>query len=197
VRLTTSVPEVTRFPNQTNTPFQTSEIADTPAAGDFGAVQTVRIQATATGPASQVFNNLELTSSPSRSETEILALLGGGFIGNVQGDATAAIASIAGSPILTGLQNLINDTLGISDFRLFPTTVLSEDARTTSLALAAELGVDLTANGDLSASVLQLLTVPASPLFSLRYRITDELLIRGSANLEGESRAVLEFETRF
>jgi translocation and assembly module TamB len=197
VRLVTSVPEVTRFPNQTNTPFQASEIADTPAAGDFGAVQTVRIQATATGPASQVFNNLELTSSPSRSETEILALLGGGFIGNVQGNATAAIASIAGSPILTGLQNLINDTLGISDFRLFPTTVLSEDARTTNLALAAELGVDLTANGDLSASVLQLLTVPASPLFSLRYRITDELLIRGSANLEGESRAVLEFETRF
>ncbi|NJO78653.1 MAG: DUF748 domain-containing protein [Cyanobacteria bacterium RM1_2_2] len=197
VRLVTSVPEVSRFPNQTNTAFPVSEIADTPSAGDFGALQTVRIQATATGPASQVFNNLELTSSPSRSETEILALLGGGFIGNVQGNATAAIASIAGSPILTGLQNLINDTLGISDFRLFPTTVLSEDARTTSLALAAELGVDLTANGDLSASVLQLLTVPASPLFSLRYRINDELLIRGSANLEGESRAVLEFETRF
>lgn len=195
VRLVTSVPEVTRYPTRTESPFPVSEIVDTPSAGDFGAIQTVRIQATVTGPASQLFNNLELTSSPSRSETEILALLGGGFIGNVQGDPTTALASIAGSPLLTGLQNLINDTLGLSDFRLFPTTIISEDARTTSLALAAELGVDIT--NDLSVSVLQLLTVPELPQFSLRYRLTDELLIRGSTNFSDESRAVLEFETRF
>ncbi|MBF2047287.1 MAG: translocation/assembly module TamB domain-containing protein [Elainella sp. C42_A2020_010] len=195
VRLATSIPEVTRYPTRTDSPFPVSEIVDTPSAGDFGAIQTVRVQATATGPASQLFNNLELTSSPSRSETEILALLGGGFLGNVQGDPTTALASIAGSPLLTGLQNLINDTLGLSDFRLFPTTIISEDNRTTSLALAAELGVDIT--NDLSVSLLQLLTVPAPPLFSLRYRLTDELLLRGSTNFKDENRAVLEFETRF
>lgn len=195
VRLVTSVPEVTRYPNQTLSPFPVSEIVDTPSAGDFGALQTVRVQATVTGPASQIFNNLELTSSPSRSETEILALLGGGFIGNVQGNATTALASIAGSQLLTGLQNLINDTLGISDFRLFPTTIISQDARTTSLALAAELGVDIT--NDLSVSVLQLLTVQALPQVGLRYRLTDQLLLRGSTNFSDESRAVLEFETRF
>lgn len=195
VQLATSVPEVTRYPNQTQSPFPVSEIVDTPSAGDFGAIQTVRVEATVTGPASQIFNNLELTSSPSRSETEILALLGGGFIGNVQGNATTALASIAGSPLLTSLQNLINDTLGISDFRLFPTSIISEDARTTSLALAAELGVDIT--NDLSVSVLQLLTVQVLPQFSLRYRLTDELLLRGSTNFSDENRAVLEFETRF
>jgi translocation and assembly module TamB len=197
VRLVTSIPEVTRYPsNPTNSPFPPSEIVGTTsAAGNFGAVQTVRVQASVTGPASQLFNNLQLTSSPSRSQTEILALLGGGFIGNVQGNTTTALASIAGSPILTGIQNLINDTLGISDFRLFPTTIISENRRTTTLALAAELGFDLTR--DLSISVLQLLTVQQPTQFSLRYRLNNQLLLRGSTDFQNESRAVLEFETRF
>ncbi len=193
VHLVTSVPEVTRFPNTATAVFPSSEIVDTPSAGDFGAIQTVRVQAIATGPASQVFQNLELTSSPRRSETEILALLGG--IGNLQGSATTALASLAGSSLLTGLQNLVIDNLGLTDFRLFPTTIISKDNRTTNLALAAELGFDIT--NDFSVSVLQLLTTQSSPQFSLRYRLTDELLLRGSTNLEGDSRAVLEFETRF
>ena len=192
IQLVTSVPEVTRFPSQPESPFPVSEIIDDAAAGDFGAIQTVRVQANVTGPASQLFNNLELTSSPRRSQTEILALLGGGLIG---GNATTAIASLVGSPLLTGLQNFINDQFGISDFRLFPTTIISPDSRTTSLALATELGVDITR--DLSVSVLQLLTVREKPQFSLRYRLTDQLLLRGSTNFDNESRAVLEFETRF
>jgi translocation and assembly module TamB len=191
VRLVTSVPEVTRFPSQPLSPFPVSEIVDTPSAGSFGALQTIRVQAAVTGPASQVFNNLVLTSSPSRSQTEILALLGGGFIS----DPTSTLATLVGSPLLTGLQNLINDTLGLSDFRLFPTSIISEDARTTSLALAAELGVDIT--NDFSVSVLQLLTVEEPPQFSLRYRLSDNLLLRGSTNFGNENRAVLEFETRF
>lgn len=191
VRLVTSVPEVTRFPSQPLSPFPVSEIVDTPSAGSYGALQTVRVQAAVTGPASQVFNNLVLTSSPSRSQTEILALLGGGFIS----DPTSTLATIVGSPLLTGLQNLINDTLGLSDFRLFPTSIISEDARATSLALAAELGLDIT--NDLSVSVLQLLTAEEPPQFSLRYRLSDKLLLRGSTNFGNENRAVLEFETRF
>lgn len=193
VQLVTSVPEVTRFPSTTPSAFPNSEIVDTATAGDFGAIQTVRVQARVNGPASQLFEELELTSSPRRSETEILALLGG--IGNLQGSATTALASIAGSPLLNGIQNLVNDTFGISDFRLFPTTIISDDARTTSLALATELGFDITRN--LSVSVLQLLTVREPTQFSLRYRLTDQLLLRGSTNLNGEGRAVLEFETRF
>jgi len=45
----------------------------------LGGLQTVRVQATVTGPASQLFDNLQLTSNPSRSESEIIALLGGGL----------------------------------------------------------------------------------------------------------------------
>ncbi|MFM7425331.1 MAG: translocation/assembly module TamB domain-containing protein [Elainella sp.] len=193
VSLVTSVPEVTRFPNQTNSPFPVSEIVDDASAGDFGALQTVRVQARVEdSPASQLFENLELSSSPRRSETEILALLGGGLVG---GNATTALASLVGSSLLTELQNLVNDTLGITDFRLFPTTIISQDSRTTSLALATELGIDLTDN--LSVSVLQLLTVREQPQLGLRYRLNDQFLLRGSTNFNDESRAVLEFETRF
>jgi len=70
------VPEVTqrRVPDS---PLS-SEI-NQPLSTELGGLQTVRVQATVTGPCSQLFDNLQLTSNPSRSESEIIALLGGGF----------------------------------------------------------------------------------------------------------------------
>jgi translocation and assembly module TamB len=203
VRLITSVPEVVRVPvANTTSPFGVAELADTTASPststDFGSLQTIRVQASVTGLASQIYNNLELSSSPSRTEAEIVALIGGNFLGSISQAAdnpTLALASVAGSTLLSGLQNLISDATGLTDFRLFPTTVSSENARSSTLALAAELGYDITDN--LSVSVLQLLTVAEPTRFSLRYRINDQLLLRGSSNLSGESRAVLEFQTRF
>jgi len=195
VRLVASVPEVTRTPITTSSPFVSSEIADTNSITEFGAVQTVQIQASVVGPASQLFDNLELTSSPSRSENEIVALIGGGFVDTLgRGDTTLAIANLAGSALLTNVQNLISDALGLSDFRLFPTTITSEENRST-FGLAAELGVNIT--GDLSASVLQILTAEEPTQFGLRYRLSDEFLLRGSTNLGDDSRIILEYETRF
>jgi translocation and assembly module TamB len=201
VRLITSVPEVVRPPVANSTsPFGVAELADNTASPstDFGSLQTIRVQASVNGPASQIYNNLELSSSPSRTESEIVALIGGNFLGGIGQAAdnpTLALASVAGSTLLTGLQNLISDATGLTDFRLFPTSVSSENARSSTLALAAELGYDITDN--LSVSVLQLLTAAEPTRYSIRYRINDELLLRGSTNLEGDSRAVLEFETRF
>jgi translocation and assembly module TamB len=31
----------------------------------------------------------------------------------------------------------------------------------------------------------------------VRYRVNDNILLRGTTNFEGDSRAVVEFETRF
>ncbi|NJL37614.1 MAG: hypothetical protein HC899_13395 [Leptolyngbyaceae cyanobacterium SM1_4_3] len=195
VRLVASVPEVTRTPITTTSPFVSSEIADTNSIAGFGAVETVQIQASVEGPASQLFDNLELTSSPSRSENEIVALIGGGFVDTLgRGDTTLAIANLAGSALLTNVQNLVSDALGLSDFRLFPTTLTSEENRST-FGLAAELGVNIT--GDLSASVLQILTAEEPTQFGLRYRLNDEFLLRGSTNLDDDSRVILEYETRF
>ncbi|NJN58289.1 MAG: translocation/assembly module TamB, partial [Leptolyngbyaceae cyanobacterium SL_5_9] len=195
VRLVASVPEVTRTPITTTSPFVSSEIADTNSIAGFGAVETVQIQAAVEGPASQLFDNLELTSSPSRSENEIIALIGGGFVDTLgRGDTTLAIANLAGSALLTNVQNLVSDALGLSDFRLFPTTLTSEENQST-FGLAAELGVNIT--GDLSASVLQILTAEEPTQFGLRYRLSDEFLLRGSTNLDDDSRVILEYETRF
>ncbi|MBD2058278.1 translocation/assembly module TamB domain-containing protein [Oculatella sp. FACHB-28] len=195
VRLVASVPEVTRTPITTTSPFVSSEIADTSSVTTFGAVETVQIEASVVGPASQLFDNLELTSSPSRSENEIIALIGGGFVDTLgRGDTTLAIANLAGSALLTNVQNLVSDALGLSDFRLFPTTLTSEENEST-FGLAAELGVNIT--GDLSASVLRILTAQEPTQFGLRYRLSDEFLLRGSTNLDDDSRVILEYETRF
>ena len=85
----------------------------------LGTVQTVRIQAQAQGPASQLADNLELTSSPSRSKAEIVALLGGRFVDTLgRGDTTLGLVNLAGSVLLSNVQNIIGDALGVSEFRL-------------------------------------------------------------------------------
>ncbi|MCY7282487.1 MAG: translocation/assembly module TamB, partial [Cyanobacteria bacterium CAN_BIN43] len=197
VRLVTSVPEVVRYPVPDNSPFAAAEVRDT-TVNDFGEIQTVRVQASVTGPASEFSQNLRLTSSPSRTESEIVALVGGNFINSLGsgGNAPLAIASVAGSALLGDFQNLIANTIGLTDFRIFPTTVLSNtNARSSTLAIAGEVGFDVTRN--LSVSLLQILTVQEPTQFSVRYRLNDNVLLRGTTNLEGESRAVIEYERRF
>ncbi|HEY9647655.1 MAG TPA: translocation/assembly module TamB domain-containing protein, partial [Chroococcidiopsis sp.] len=196
VRLITSVPEVSRNSFDAAPPFAANEVADRPIT-DFGSLQTVRVQASVQGLATEIFQNLELTSSPRRSENEIIGLLGGGFVDTLgQGNGVLAIANLASSALLTNIQTFVSNALGLSEFRLFPTTISSEDDRTSSFGVAAELGVDITR--DISVSALQILTDDAVPTqFNLRYRLSDEFLLRGSTNLSGDNRAVLEFETRF
>ena len=203
VRLVTAVPEVTRTRIPTNN--ITAEIAESiNTANTIGGVQTVRIQARANGPASLLTENLELKSSPSRSNTEIVALLGGGFI-NTLGrgdDATLGIANFAGSALLTNVQGAIGNALGLSEFRLFPTLIGNEKQKTSTLGLAAEAGVDLLRTKDglpiISATIFRVLTVPnQNTQLGLRYRVNEQFLFRGSTDFSGDNRGVVEFETRF
>ena len=203
VRLVTAVPEVTRTRIPTNN--ITSEIAESlNTSNTIGGVQTVRIQARANGPASLLTENLELKSSPSRSNTEIVALLGGGFI-NTLGrgdDATLGIANFAGSALLTNVQGAIGNALGLSEFRLFPTLIGNEKQKTSTLGLAAEVGIDLLRTKDglpiISATIFRVLTVPnQNTQVGLRYRLNEQFLFRGLTDFAGDSRGVVEFETRF
>ena len=197
VRLVASVPEVTRsrIADISATGIVSSEISDVPAT-NLGALRTVRIQARATGSASQLGENLELTSNPPRSESEIVALLGGGFVETLgQGDTTLGLANLAGSALLTPFQNVVGDALGLSEFRLFPTVVRDEKSRTSTLGLAAEVGVAVTPK--LSASVSKILTADEPPEFGVTYRVNNEILLRGGTDLSGETRGVVEYEKRF
>src|SRR6476469_3150916 len=203
VRLATSVQEVTRF--RTPGTSVASEIADEPTS--FGNVRSVRIQALVRGRASQLAESLELRSSPSRSETEIVALLGGSFVQTLgQGDSTLAIANLAGAGLLNNIQSAISNATGLSEFRLFPTRIRGNEAQTArsgsgtasgggSLGLGLEVGADITRN--LSASIIRVLSANQPTEFNLRYRISDKILLRSSTNFQGDNRVTAEYELRF
>lgn len=144
---------------------------------------------------------IELTSDPPRSESEIVALIGGSFINNLSqgGDGIAGLAGIAGSVFLPGLEGFFGDIgekIGLSEFRIFPTAVTSgRESNSSVLGLAAEFGVDITNN--LSVSVLRILTDNQPTQFGLRYRFNPEFTLRGSTDFSGDTRAILEFQRRF
>jgi len=193
VRLVALVTEATQ--RRLPTDPLSAEISDVPVAS-FGNVRTVRIQAKVEGPASQLADNLELTSTPSRSEAEIVALLGGGFVDTLgRGDSTLGLANLAGSALLSNVQNIVGDALGLSEFRLFPTIITNDEKRTSALGLSAEAGVDISRN--FSVSLLKELTNDQPFQYSLRYRLNEQTLLRGFTDLSGESGAIVEYERRF
>jgi len=202
VRLQASVSEVTRtrLPSTANP----SEVLDVPStATGFGSLQSVRVQATIKGPASQLAENLVLSSSPPRQPSEIVALIGGSFVNTFgRGDSALGLANLAGSALLTNIQTVISNALGLTQFRIFPTYVSQDgdgnqrdSGSTSTLGVGAEVGVDITRA--LSLSVLKLLTSSDPAQFSLRYRVNDQILLRGSSNFSGDNRGVIEYEARF
>jgi len=153
----------------------------------------------AKGRASQLAENIELRSSPNRSETELVALLGGSFVQTLgAGDSTLAIANLAGAGLFSNLQSAITTATGLTEFRLFPTRIRNEEGRSSSsstLGLGLEVGLDITRN--VSASVIRVLAPNQPTDFTLRYRLSDEVLLRGSTNFQGDTRATVEYEVRF
>ncbi|WP_445633591.1 DUF3971 domain-containing protein [Nostoc sp. DSM 114161] len=187
-----------------------AKVLDVTQSNDFSRINTtglsglesVRVEATINGLASKLNENLELTSSPSRSQTEIVALLGGGFV-DTQGraDSTLGLINIAGSAVFNNFQstfNQIGNTFGLSELRIFP-TIISENPEAgrsnSTLELAAEAGVDITSK--ISFSSIKILTTNDPFQWGLNYRINDEFRVRASTNLTDDSRAVVEYQTRF
>ncbi|MBA2748176.1 MAG: translocation/assembly module TamB domain-containing protein, partial [Tatlockia sp.] len=194
VRLVARVPEVTASSRVPSSPIS-SEISEA-LATDLGSLRTVRVQARVLGPASQLFDNLELTSDPSRSQNEIVSLIGGGFVDTLgRGDSTLGLANLAGSAILGNFQGTfsrIGNAFGLDELRLFPTVTTSEESRNSTLGLAAEGNIDLSRN--LSVSVLKILTTNDPTQFGLSYRLSDRVRIRASSNLNAESLAIFEYQ---
>ncbi|PSB55178.1 translocation/assembly module TamB domain-containing protein, partial [Chamaesiphon polymorphus] len=166
----------------------------------LGSVQTVQVEARVAGLASQITQRLELTSTPARTQPEIVLLLGGAIAERLTsgGDIGLGVISLASSNILNTLQDRISDVFSLSDFRLFPTIITNSRANsnsTSTFGIAAEIGTEITPK--FSASVFKILTNGESPYYSLRYRVNDQVLLRGSTNLFGENRAIVEYEQRF
>ncbi|MBE9051276.1 translocation/assembly module TamB domain-containing protein [Nostocales cyanobacterium LEGE 11386] len=180
---------------------QSSDFTRTNTAG-LAALESVRVEANVQGFASQLNENLELTSSPTRSDTEIVALLGGGFLGDQGGgDSTLGLINIAGSAVFSNFQaafNQIGSAVGLSELRVFPTIISNnpEAGRSnSSLELAAEAGIDISPK--ISVSSIKILTANDPFQWGVNYRINDEIRLRASTNLDDDSRAVVEFQRRF
>ncbi|MCC5642824.1 translocation/assembly module TamB domain-containing protein [Nostoc sp. CHAB 5824] len=187
-----------------------AKVLDVTQSNDFSrinstglsALESVRVEASINGLASKLNENLELTSSPSRSQTEIVALLGGGFVDTQgRGDSTLGLINIAGSAVFNNFQsafNQIGSTFGLSELRIFP-TVISENPEagrsSSTLELAAEAGVDISSK--ISVSSIKILTTNDPFQWGVNYRINDEFRVRASTNLTDDSRAVVEYQTRF
>ncbi len=192
VRVTGVVPEVTRVPLPINPLDAFHTTANVPVTAP-GAQRSLRVQATVTGPASNP--DIQLSSSPPRSQAEILTLIGGGLL-QQQSDAAAAIANLAGSTFIGFLQDAIGDVFNLSEFNLTPTTTNPVGGRSSGLALSAEGAVDI--GRQFSISVRGVLNDPAQPTtYTLRYRLDPNTLVRTSTDLQGNTSASVEYETRF
>lgn len=196
IRLVATVPEVTG--SRTPTTPLASEIKDVSAI-NFGTLRTIRIQARVTGAASELAENLELTSEPGRSEAEIIALLGGSFVNTLgQGDITLGLANLAGSALLSPLQGTITEfgeAIGLSELRIYPTIVTDPAAEVSVLGLATEAVVDVSDN--FSVSVSRVFAADEPFRLNLLYRLNEQVLLRSSTNFAGESRALVEYEAKF
>ena len=145
---------------------------------------------------------MRLKSNPSRSEAQIVTLLGGGFIDTKErGDIKLGLINIAGSAVFSNFQgafNQIGDAFGLSELRIFP-TILSQRPKAgksnSSLELALEAGIDISPK--FSLSTIKILTASDPLQWGINYRINNELRLRSSTNLTDDSRAVIEFERKF
>jgi translocation and assembly module TamB len=204
LNLSTKVLETSRLPVTVGN--ERREINDT-FSTSLGQVQSVQIDAAIKDlPISKLrLDDAEfLQSKPPRSKDEILLLLSNGLGRITAGEEAVGngLISLAGTTLLSGLQtsfgdfqSSISDLLGLSDFRLYPSFSQSRSSTTSTLGLAGEVGVNV---GDkLSLSFFQILTGSDLPQYSIRYQIDNQLLLRGSSNLNGDGRVILEFEQRF
>lgn len=206
--LSAAVPDSASAGNtlSTATPFPRNEISvsriDQLGLTQAG-VQTVRIRAVVNGRASRVVNlqGVELSSTPPRSEGEIVALISGGFLtalestlGSVSGggDGFQGLLAFAGTALLNNLQNFLGSGLERTELRLFSASPPGQQGG--GLDIGGEVGFNFSPT--ISASVQKIFTNVTPAVFSVRYRITDQITVRATTSYEQfneNTGAVLEF----
>ena len=195
VRVTGSVAEITRLPISSNRPNDLFSPNEVPAS-NLGAQRTLRVQANVTGTA--LAPDIRLSSSPPRSQAEIVALIGGGFLQQQGGsDPASALANFAGGTVLNFLQDAIGDALNLAEFNLSPvTTNTNGTSRNGTLGLSAEVAIDV--SNSFSVALQRIINDSTQPTnFSVRYRLDPNLLLRGNYSSNGQTGVSIEYENRF
>ncbi len=194
VRVSGAVAEITRVPISANRPNDLFSPNEVPVS-NLGAQRTLRVQATVTGTA--IAPNIQLSSSPPRSQTELIALIGGGVLQTQGGsDPAAALASFAGGTVLNFLQDAIGDALNLAEFNLSPVTTGTQGGGTGRLGLSAEAAIDI--SNSFSVALQRIINDSSQPTnFSVRYRVDPNILLRGNYGSDGQTGVSIEYENRF
>lgn len=194
--------------NNTNlaaaTPFPRIEINDAPISQlglTQNGIQTIRIRANVDGRASRVLQlqGVELTSTPPRTEGEIITLISSEFLtalestlGSVSGggDNFQGLLAFAGSAVLNRLQNLIGAGLDNTELRLYS----ASPPGSNQVDVGGEVSFNVSPS--LGLSVQKVFTNVTPALFGVRYRITDQITVRGITSYEQfneNTGAIVEF----
>lgn len=190
------------------TPFPRNEVDDSELNTlnlNQSGVETIRIRAQVDGPASQLatLQGVQLSSSPPRSNGEIVTLISGGILTALEstvtsvsggGDGFSGLIALAGSALLNNVQDVLGDALSISELRLYTVTPNSAQAAGNSIDIGGEIGVEFSPS--ISASVQTVFNNIDPTLFNLRYRINDQFVLRGTTSLEEfneNTGVILEF----
>ncbi|MGB3200189.1 MAG: translocation/assembly module TamB domain-containing protein [Nodosilinea sp.] len=191
----------------TASPFPRNEISES-RIDQLGltqaGVQTVRIRANVNGRVSRVVNlqGVELESTPPRSDGEIVALLSGGFLAALEstlgsvsggGDGFQGLLTFAGSALLNNLQGLLGSGLERTDLRLFSASPPGA-AQGGAIDIGGEIGYNFSPS--ISVSVQKVFTNVTPAVFSVRYRVSDQITLRAITSYEQfneNTGAILEF----
>ena len=191
------------------TPFPRNEVDDS-ALNTLNlnqtGVQTIRIEAKVDGPVSQLvtLQGVELSSTPPRSDGAIITLISGGIlnalestIGSVAGggDSFGGLIAFAGSALLNNVQDILGDALRLSDLRLYSATPQSAQNSGAALDIGGEVGFEFSPS--ISVSVQKVFTNLDPVFFNIRYRISDQFVLRGTTSYENFSQntgAILEYQ---
>ncbi|MBE9137589.1 translocation/assembly module TamB domain-containing protein [Nodosilinea sp. LEGE 07088] len=188
------------------TPFPRNEISESiidQLGLTQGGVQTVRIRAEVNGRVSRVVNlqDVELSSTPARSQNEIIALVSGGFLAALEstlgsvsggGDGFQGLLAFAGSALLNNLQGFLGAGLERIDLRLYSAS--PPGIQDGAIDIGGELGFNLSPS--ISLSVQKVFTNVTPAIFGIRYRVNDQITVRAITSYEQfneNTGVVLEF----
>lgn len=186
------------------TPFPRNEVLDSPISQlglTQNGVQTIRIRANVNGRASRVIQlqGVELSSTPPRSEGEIISLISNEFLtalestlGSVAGtgDNFLGLLNFAGSAILNRIQNLIGTGIDNTELRLYS----ASPPGSQQVDVGGEVSFNLSPS--VAVSVQKVFTNITPALFGVRYRMTEQITVRAITSYEQfneNTGAIVEF----
>jgi translocation and assembly module TamB len=174
----------------------TSEVPDLGPLASVTLFDEILITARVEGYASQGFDVLSLSSTPSYPEERLLSILTGGYLTDLpQGEPILAAGTNAVFSLFAEQQDAIGDALGLRRLRLGATTTLPGEEDNALFGVG--LGVNVGITDSFSAGLVQMLNRNQPYQLNLQYRINNHIDIGGSTDFSDESRIFMQYRVNF